>query len=218
MPFRKGHQALRPTSKSRKLLPIHPVLGLSRLFDGYLIGRSRQVESQVKYRHALEWRAISMDCRRLTELRRVVRFSNIVYENPTMDEDCHFGTAQEPASGDRGRRRERSCDRRRRVFPLDELAGFDSLLIPNIIRGLAKAMGMTLAKGVRLRNPYVDRQEDSCRFEALPNVSVNSTEESSMTTNERSDKSSHPASERRGVWPGSPRAKSRRCSACNVHP
>ena len=41
------------------------------------------------------------------------------------------------------------------VFPLDGLNGFDSLLIPNVIRGLARAVGRPLRKGVRLRNPYV---------------------------------------------------------------
>ena len=41
------------------------------------------------------------------------------------------------------------------VFPLDGLSGFDSLLIPNVIRRLAKAVGLSLRKGVRLRNPYV---------------------------------------------------------------
>lgn len=41
------------------------------------------------------------------------------------------------------------------VFPLEGLSGFDSLLIPNVIRGLAKAVGLLLPKGVRLRNPYV---------------------------------------------------------------
>lgn len=41
------------------------------------------------------------------------------------------------------------------VFPLDGLNGFDSLLIPNVIRGLARAVGLPLPKGVRLRNPYL---------------------------------------------------------------
>lgn len=41
------------------------------------------------------------------------------------------------------------------VQPLDGLPGFDSTLIPNVIRGLARAMGVILPKGVRLRNPYV---------------------------------------------------------------
>ena|SRR5688572_18544809 len=41
------------------------------------------------------------------------------------------------------------------VSPLDYLGGFDSILIPNVIRGLAKQMNVTLEKGVRLRNPYV---------------------------------------------------------------
>lgn len=41
------------------------------------------------------------------------------------------------------------------VEPLDGLGGFDSLLIPNVIRRVAKDLGIPLAKGVRLRNPYV---------------------------------------------------------------
>lgn len=51
------------------------------------------------------------------------------------------------------------------VQPLGGLCGFDSLLIPNVIRGLARAMGVTLAKGERLRNPYVvpDRQKLTLR-------------------------------------------------------
>jgi len=40
--------------------------------------------------------------------------------------------------------------------PLDDLAGFDSLLIPNVIRQLAKRMGIVIPKGTRLKNPYVD--------------------------------------------------------------
>lgn len=53
------------------------------------------------------------------------------------------------------------------VFPLDELAGFDSVLIPNIIRGLAKAVGITLEKGARLRNPYVDSSKKKLRLRAV---------------------------------------------------
>ena len=41
------------------------------------------------------------------------------------------------------------------VLPLEGLRGFDSLLIPNVIRGVARAVGLPLPKGVRLRNPYV---------------------------------------------------------------
>jgi len=41
------------------------------------------------------------------------------------------------------------------AIPLGGLAGFDSPLIPNAIRELAKAVGVPLAKGVRLKNPYV---------------------------------------------------------------
>lgn len=43
------------------------------------------------------------------------------------------------------------------VLPLDGLEGFDSTLIPNVVRGLARAMGVKLAKDKRLLNPYVDR-------------------------------------------------------------
>ena len=53
------------------------------------------------------------------------------------------------------------------VLPLDELAGFDSVLIPNVIRGLAKAVGITLEKGVRLRNPYVDSSKKQLRLRAV---------------------------------------------------
>lgn len=42
------------------------------------------------------------------------------------------------------------------VLPLDGLRGFDSILIPNVVRGLAKGAGITLKKGERLRNPYID--------------------------------------------------------------
>ncbi len=40
--------------------------------------------------------------------------------------------------------------------PLDMLSGFDSLLIPNVIRGLATVMGVPLPKGKRLRSCYID--------------------------------------------------------------
>src|SRR5690242_11462326 len=53
------------------------------------------------------------------------------------------------------------------VFPLDELAGFDSVLIPNVIRGLAKAVGVTLEKGARLRNPYLDSNKKKLRLRAV---------------------------------------------------
>jgi hypothetical protein len=53
------------------------------------------------------------------------------------------------------------------VLPLDELAGFDSVLIPNVIRGLAKAVGITLDKGARLRNPYVDSSRKKLRLRAV---------------------------------------------------
>lgn len=42
------------------------------------------------------------------------------------------------------------------VLPLDGLGGFDSPLIPNVIRGLARCLGIELKKGKRLLNPYVD--------------------------------------------------------------
>lgn len=41
------------------------------------------------------------------------------------------------------------------VQPLDGLGGFDSPLIPTVIRQLAKAVGLVLPKGTRLLNPYV---------------------------------------------------------------
>lgn len=42
------------------------------------------------------------------------------------------------------------------VQPIGGLGGFDSPLIPTVVRGLAKAMGIVLDKDARLRNPYVD--------------------------------------------------------------
>lgn len=42
------------------------------------------------------------------------------------------------------------------VQPVDGLGGFDSPLIPTVVRALAKAMGIALPKGARLRNPYLD--------------------------------------------------------------
>ncbi len=42
------------------------------------------------------------------------------------------------------------------VQPLDGLPGFDSPLIPNIVRQLAELMGIDIPKGTRLKNPYVD--------------------------------------------------------------
>jgi hypothetical protein len=53
------------------------------------------------------------------------------------------------------------------VLPLDELAGFDSVLIPNVIRGLAKAVGITLEKGARLLNPYVDSSKKKLKLRAV---------------------------------------------------
>jgi hypothetical protein len=53
------------------------------------------------------------------------------------------------------------------VFPLDQLAGFDSVLIPNVIRGLAKAVGITLEKGARLQNPYVDSSKKKLALRAV---------------------------------------------------
>jgi hypothetical protein len=40
--------------------------------------------------------------------------------------------------------------------PLDDLPGFDSPLIPNVVRQLAKMVGIVIPKGTRLKNPYVD--------------------------------------------------------------
>lgn len=42
------------------------------------------------------------------------------------------------------------------VCPVGGLAGFDSPLIPNMIRGVGKAVGLQFPKGQRLRNCYVD--------------------------------------------------------------
>ena len=42
------------------------------------------------------------------------------------------------------------------TMPLDQLVGFDSPLIPNVIRQLAKLMGIEIPKGTRLKNPYID--------------------------------------------------------------
>lgn len=42
------------------------------------------------------------------------------------------------------------------IQPLDGLVGFDSPLIPNVVRRLAKAMGTPIPKGTRLLNPYLD--------------------------------------------------------------
>ena len=53
------------------------------------------------------------------------------------------------------------------VSPLDDLAGFDSVLVPNVIRGLAKAVGIALEKGVRLRNPYVDLSRKKLSLRAV---------------------------------------------------
>jgi hypothetical protein len=40
--------------------------------------------------------------------------------------------------------------------PLKDLKGFDSMLVPQLIRRLAKKLGCPLQKGVRVRNIYVD--------------------------------------------------------------
>jgi hypothetical protein len=47
------------------------------------------------------------------------------------------------------------------VQPLDGLGGFDSPLIPTVVRQLAKSLGIEIAKGTRLRNPYIS--EDRTR-------------------------------------------------------
>ncbi len=41
------------------------------------------------------------------------------------------------------------------VQPLDDLSGFDSPLIPTLVRLLAKKMGVVIPKGTRLKNPYI---------------------------------------------------------------
>jgi hypothetical protein len=53
------------------------------------------------------------------------------------------------------------------TFPLDELEGFDSVLVPNVIRGLARSMSITLEKGVRLRNPYIDSSKKKLRLHSV---------------------------------------------------
>lgn len=53
------------------------------------------------------------------------------------------------------------------TFPLDELEGFDSVLVPNVIRGLAKSMNVPLEKGVRLRNPYIDSSKRKLRLRSV---------------------------------------------------
>jgi hypothetical protein len=40
--------------------------------------------------------------------------------------------------------------------PADSLRGFDSPLIPNVIRAVGKAMGIEFPKGKRLTNCYID--------------------------------------------------------------
>lgn len=40
--------------------------------------------------------------------------------------------------------------------PADGLSGFDSPLIPNVIRAVGKAMAIEFPKGKRLRNCYTD--------------------------------------------------------------
>jgi hypothetical protein len=39
--------------------------------------------------------------------------------------------------------------------PLDGLPGFDSVLIPGTVRALARALGMPLPKGTKIKNIYV---------------------------------------------------------------
>lgn len=41
------------------------------------------------------------------------------------------------------------------VMPLDGLGGFDSPLIPTVVRLLAKAVGVIIPPGTRIRNPYI---------------------------------------------------------------
>lgn len=42
------------------------------------------------------------------------------------------------------------------ICPFDQLRAFDSLLMPTVIRGLAKDLELTLPPGKRLKNCYVD--------------------------------------------------------------
>ncbi len=39
--------------------------------------------------------------------------------------------------------------------PLDDLPGFDSLLIPGIVRGLARELGIPLPNDAKIKNIYV---------------------------------------------------------------
>lgn len=39
--------------------------------------------------------------------------------------------------------------------PLDDLDGFDSPLIPTLVRMLAKKLGVPIPKGTRIKNPYI---------------------------------------------------------------
>lgn len=41
------------------------------------------------------------------------------------------------------------------VQPLDGLGGFDSTLIPTVVRMVAKALGVAIPVGTRLLNPYI---------------------------------------------------------------
>lgn len=41
------------------------------------------------------------------------------------------------------------------VLPIDGLGGFDSPLIPTVVRLLAKAVGVVIPPGTRIRNPYI---------------------------------------------------------------
>ena len=45
------------------------------------------------------------------------------------------------------------------TMPIDGLAGFDSPLIPTVVRGVLKALGIELAPGTRLKNPYIDKNK-----------------------------------------------------------
>lgn len=42
------------------------------------------------------------------------------------------------------------------TMPIDGLAGFDSPLIPTVVRGVLKALEIELPPGTRLKNPYID--------------------------------------------------------------
>lgn len=70
----------------------------------------------------------------------------------------HFKRLHREIESDAGEDPQRVTDD---VKPFDGLAGFDSPLIPSVVRTIAKEVGITLAPGVRLRNPYVGSEKQT---------------------------------------------------------